>query len=596
MFDDSNKVTGDVDVLPLPVGKDDRTKKEKPFWLNAWRDHLAGIKAFTGCLDLADLNGDGDWKILIGDAKRLKIFSGTSLATENPLVGVPTAVVSFHMDYRDAAHRPNIAVATGPFIYIYKNLRPFYKFTLPPVSLTKVEMDLWAALKDENIGVEEAFEQIKGLRDEGVHLSTHSQDLLSLDSPNARQLFVDSHSKQPLSQKTVITCMSVLLKDKDETGALGCLVVGTEDRHILILESSGVSIAKRIQIPCTPVQIMPAGLHDVEYRLIIMTRSGTIYIIKNGTLQTGATIESEAQPVAIARYENVVAVATMSHSLDFYNVKGKKQYSVLMPCAITNMCSVFNECTRQSKAVIVALSNGEIRVYVGKSLINKTQVFDQVIAMKYGRYGREDATLVVILKSGAILLKMLPRTAKLETNSAKAAYPTEQDVPIKIPKRTNVYIAQTEREKQFGTDMHRVFQHGLCKLRLTTARAFVNMLTDGKGTTNYSANCSIRVTANVQGLGPMFKYRLNVQNFSCKALTGIHVVFLYNPNIYRILMPFLTIPCLVPSLIYIFDVAIENIDPNGVTEPIKVCVCDPVSAGVILTVIISPPPIDLVIE
>lgn len=36
-----------------------------------------------------------------------------------------------------------IAVASGPYIYIYKNLRPYFKFTLPPLEIHPVEQDLW---------------------------------------------------------------------------------------------------------------------------------------------------------------------------------------------------------------------------------------------------------------------------------------------------------------------------------------------------------------------------------------------------------------------------------------------------------------------
>ena len=38
---------------------------------------------------------------------------------------------------------PAIAVASGPYIYVYKNLRPYFKFTLPPLDIHPVEQDLW---------------------------------------------------------------------------------------------------------------------------------------------------------------------------------------------------------------------------------------------------------------------------------------------------------------------------------------------------------------------------------------------------------------------------------------------------------------------
>lgn len=41
-----------------------------------------------------------------------------------------------------------IAVASGPYIYVYKNLRPYFKFTLPTLEVNPVESDLWNQVKE----------------------------------------------------------------------------------------------------------------------------------------------------------------------------------------------------------------------------------------------------------------------------------------------------------------------------------------------------------------------------------------------------------------------------------------------------------------
>ena len=46
----------------------------KALWLDAWHDPVSGIKAYSQCLRLADLNGDGDWRLLVADSdKKLKV-------------------------------------------------------------------------------------------------------------------------------------------------------------------------------------------------------------------------------------------------------------------------------------------------------------------------------------------------------------------------------------------------------------------------------------------------------------------------------------------------------------------------------------------
>lgn len=48
-----------------------------------------------------------------------------------------------------------IAVASGPHIYVYKNLRPYFKFTLPTMEVNNMEVDLWnqasQVLYDKNV-------------------------------------------------------------------------------------------------------------------------------------------------------------------------------------------------------------------------------------------------------------------------------------------------------------------------------------------------------------------------------------------------------------------------------------------------------------
>ena len=92
------------------------------------------------CLDcnlaLEDLNQDGDHKLLVGDLgsghydMKLKVYRGTEMTFETPLLNMPTAVSTFYMDNTEP-RTPAVAVASGSFIYIYKNLRPYFKFTLP---------------------------------------------------------------------------------------------------------------------------------------------------------------------------------------------------------------------------------------------------------------------------------------------------------------------------------------------------------------------------------------------------------------------------------------------------------------------------------
>lgn len=70
-------------------------------WVSALHSTSLGINTFPSCVGLADLYGDGDYKLVIGDYGtekyniRLKVFKGLQLIGENVLGDLPAAVVPF---------------------------------------------------------------------------------------------------------------------------------------------------------------------------------------------------------------------------------------------------------------------------------------------------------------------------------------------------------------------------------------------------------------------------------------------------------------------------------------------------------------------
>eukprot|EP01059_Diplonema_ambulator_P035719 TRINITY_DN8532_c0_g1_i5.p1 TRINITY_DN8532_c0_g1~~TRINITY_DN8532_c0_g1_i5.p1 ORF type:complete len:594 (+),score=182.29 TRINITY_DN8532_c0_g1_i5:184-1965(+) len=592
MQDNAPPVEEDV-VKPVP--KSHAQPEQESLWLDAWLNPLAGVRAFSACIELADLNGNGDWKLLIADAQRkLKVYSGTDLVLENPLLDTPCALCSFYTDYSDPIHRPAIAVASGPSIYIYKNLKAFYKFFLPCIEINPIEADVWANIRQGKITINAASEVLEHAKENGVPLSSRSMEYLSIESNEEKERFVNECKNAPLIQQTVITCMTVLKKDKEEATGVGYLVVCTENARVLILDSQ-FQILRKIQLASTPVFVCASGLYDVDYRIVISCRNANIYTIKNGE-PLGVSIELESQPCGMVRVDKSIIVGTMANVMHAYHVKGKKQYSVYLPAAITNMTAVQLETMRGTKACIVALANGEVRVYNGRTMINSVQVRDVVTGMKFGRYSREDSTLILTTKSGAIIIKMLPRLASLEvTKGHQVGPPPEQDIPLKVPKKTRLYVEQTQREKDFGIEMHRVFQRDLCKLRLQTARAYVKILTDGQGPLSYMGGSSLRLTAHVQGLGPLFKIKLNIQNTGLKPLTAIPIVFTYNKAIYQMWKPSMVIPVLVPSLVYHYEVAVRCTDESSGSDVIRVYVCSSTSSVPIITALVNMPLTDFLL-
>jgi Bardet-Biedl syndrome 1 protein len=190
------------------------------------------------------------------------------------------------------------------------------------------------------------------------------------------------------------------------------------------------------------------------------------------------------------------------------------------------------------------------------------------------------------------------------------------DIPLDVPKKTKLYVEQTQRERDQATEMHRIFQviatyhvlschhpgcsrrrfrkqRDLCKLRLSTARHYVKIITDGQGPVSYAAGASLRLNAQVQGLGPFFKIKLSIQvsllidspavvyDFMCvqnagsKSMTNVPMTCGYNHDLYRLNRGLHYVPLLVPGLLYHYEIDVECVDENGGADAIRIFVCNP---------------------
>ena len=158
-------------------------------WLSAHSDPVANLHTFQSCISLTNVygqpthqfvvadNGNLSWppklkvplkrpsqysfqtffisnvdcfcsenRIILNISPVLQVYSGTSLNFETNIIETPTAVVSFYVDLTEP-RIPALALAAGPYIYVYKNTRPFFKFTLPSLEINQLEQDLWEQAK-----------------------------------------------------------------------------------------------------------------------------------------------------------------------------------------------------------------------------------------------------------------------------------------------------------------------------------------------------------------------------------------------------------------------------------------------------------------
>uniref|UniRef100_A0A8B9HEL0 BBSome complex member BBS1 n=1 Tax=Astyanax mexicanus TaxID=7994 RepID=A0A8B9HEL0_ASTMX len=557
-------------------------------WLDAHYDPVANLYTFSSCIALADLHGDGENKLVVGDLgtgasnMKLKVYCGTGLLSENTLLDLPTGLVSFLMDQHEP-RTPAIAVASGPFIYIYKNLRPYFKFTLPTLEVNPLEQDVWSQAREVRKAI---FSYIFSLT--FLVLPYIIFRFLMLE-PQDMEPYVNLHKQQPIRRQTVITCIGTLKKNMADEDAVSCLVIGTESQEVYILDPEAFTILSKMSLPSVPTLMDVTGQFDVEFRITIACRNGNIYILRRDSPKPKYCIELSSHPVGLVRMGKNVVVGCAQETLHGYTQKGKKLWTTYLPAPVTTM-AVLDLPTRGFQAVLVALASCEVHVYRDKNLVSTIKTPDVVTSICFGRYGREDGTLIMTTKGGGLIVKILKRTAVFDERDSAPGPPIAQSIRLNVPKKTKLYVDQTMRERENAVAMHRAFQMDLSRMRLAAARAYVKALESSLTPMSASLTEPLKMNAVVQGLGPTFKLTLNIQNTAAsRPVMNLAISFLYDENLYSMKTAFFKIPLLVPGLNYPIDTFVECLSDKGISDIIKVFVLREGKSAPLLTAHINMP-------
>ncbi|KAG8563635.1 hypothetical protein GDO81_016157 [Engystomops pustulosus] len=523
---------------------------ESSKWLDAHYDPVAGLNTFSSCIALADLHGDGDFKMVAGDIgsgpfnMKLKVYKGTSLMSENALLDMPTGVAAFLMDQNEP-RTPAVAVASGPFIYVYKNLRPYFKFTLPALEINPLEKEVWDQAKEDKIDPLTLKEMLDGIRDKAeIPLSVRSLRFLMLEQQEM-EAFVNTYKQLPLK--------------------------------------------RQVGLPSVPALLDVNGQYDIEYRITVACRNGNIYILRRDSKRPKYCIELSTQVVGMVRVQKNIIIGTSQEILLGYSQKGKRLWTVTLPAPIMTM-ALLEQKSRSIQAVLVGLKNLEVHLYRDKNLLSVISTPDIVTSLCFGRYGREDDTLIMTTQGGGLIIKILKRTAHFEDKDTAPGPPTGQSIKLNVPKKTKLYVDQTLRERENAVAMHRVFQMDLYRLRLSAARAYVKALDASLAPVSSTMQEPLTLNAAVQGIGPRFKLILNLQNTSVnRPSMQLLISFLYDEQLYRLRPAFFKVPLLVPGLNYPIETFVDCCTDKGISDIIKVFVLREGKSTPLLTAHINMP-------
>ncbi|KAH9641257.1 hypothetical protein HF086_016430 [Spodoptera exigua] len=413
-------------------------------------------------LALLDLQNDNEFKLVVGDFGRgeegpkLKIFKGAMQISDTVLPDLPLGVVGFYISETVPRSVPIVAVAYSSCIFMYRNLKLFYKYYLPSTELSMCEMEVWKQLiNPTNQNADAVRPLLDSLRAIPHDLLTvQSQNLLAFTTEQQLE-YLENNTELPRKKNAEIVCMNTMKMHSIDKWSVSCLVVATEDGDVVFLDPqtfSQLSQAKLCGVKKTPFQMVTSGLYTVDYRVTIATREKTVCVLKRDWAEGRILFNTDDHIIAIevVTADSSVMVICADHTMACYNKKGKKQWCLTLehrPVAMTLVPVLHLGVTLTG----VALASGHVHLYDGKSRRDTVFVRDVVSVMKFGQLGQEEHVLIIITGGGNLMLKILKRTADFSAHAAgveiSPSGPTGQK-PWLIPKKSKLFLEQSARERE----------------------------------------------------------------------------------------------------------------------------------------------------
>ena len=96
------------------------------------------------------------------------------------------------------------------------------------------------------------------------------------------------------------------------------------------------------------------------------------------------------------------------------------------------------------------------------------------------------------------------------------------------------------------------------------------MLQVGHAPASYSQGEKVRMVANYEGIGPMFKVILELTNESEKPITGTRIVLNIDETVYKVHGRYPILPLMLPGVDYRVCFNVENIEATGAPDVIQV--------------------------
>ena len=281
----------------------------------------------------------------------------------------------------------------------------------------------------------------------------------------------------------------------------------------------------------------------------------------------------------MAAFNKNIIVSCLNKTLYAYHIKGNnvKLWSLYFKSNITAIEPMTGNKFQGENYFLVGFENGNVAMYNNNIQVHLLTFNESPItALKFGKYGREEYSLIILNQSGCLNVKIMSRRVNIKnmkSSDANNSGSMEQDNPLNLPPITQLYLDQEIREKENAENMYKIWQKEIVKFRLKTNNEYIKVLKKSNGPlkTNNNVNNAMNVLLNVQviGVGPWFTLQIQLKNVGKEHISNIVIIPLFDTSYYEIKCPVLKVPLLIPTLSYKYNMKVKCVEPNGGSKPIQ---------------------------
>ena len=433
---------------------------------------------------------------------------------------------------------------------MYRNLRPYFKITMPSIPLQEAEVLAW---KSGGTCIE-IQKSLQAAQARGGKLSA-----LAIEVAGAAEIaqYEDDISiarvKLPV-RFTVCTCVCSLAVEQDDTLHKKRLIACTESGYLCLFQQHSAMAQLSINLGGVPSMMAVTGTLVTGWRAAIALRDGRIVVLRDGKLLP-TSVKCNAAITGLGwiepsidsgdRHKSII-IATANGCVRAVSAEGKTRWSVdVAPAAISSAASFeqLSSTNVDSAGVLIGTTCGLLYTIVQGKLVSKLKLgsssSDAIEGIAFGNFGREGNSAIVTTSSGALHVLVLKRgggTAlkRLARKGVKRGdmVGCDPSLPLAVPRKSRLFVAAAEREKRIAGDMHETFQRDILRLKLSAARSYVRLAATGLGPTavvgSASNSTSVRLASTLAGISDHF--RLSVV-FHCTGKQPLqHLALVASPS------------------------------------------------------------------